>query len=284
MSELYLLTNAAESPSEIMPALGLLLHTVRTGPADMIAFEDALAADAILVDARHDLISARQLCQLVRRAAPQAPVLALMTEGGLAAVTAEWGADDVVLCSAGPAEFEARLRLAIGRQATALPATPDEIRSGELSIDEATYTARLRARVLDLTFKEFELLKFLAQHPGRVFTRAHLLQEVWGYDDFGGTRTVDVHVRRLRAKLGAEHESLIGTVRNVGYRFVPLQSGEDPRRGAAREAGPTTGRPPAPGEPAAGDQPTAGEEQFAGDEQFAEGPVAGLVPGTARRG
>jgi DNA-binding response OmpR family regulator len=73
---------------------------------------------------------------------------------------------------------------------------------------------------LDLTFKEFELLKFLAQHPGRVFTRAQLLQEVWGYDYFGGTRTVDVHVRRLRAKLGAEHDALIGTVRNVGYRFV----------------------------------------------------------------
>jgi DNA-binding response OmpR family regulator len=284
MSELYLLTNAAESPSEIMPALGLLLHTVRTGPADMIAFEDAVAADAILVDARHDLISARQLCQLVRRAAPQVPVLALMTEGGLAAVTAEWGADDVVLCSAGPAEFEARLRLAIGRQATALPTAPDEIRSGELSIDEATYTARLRARVLDLTFKEFELLKFLAQHPGRVFTRAHLLQEVWGYDYFGGTRTVDVHVRRLRAKLGAEHESLIGTVRNVGYRFVPLQSGEDKRRGAVREAGPATGGPPALGEPAAGDNSAAGDEQFAGDEQLAEGPAAGLVPGTARGG
>jgi DNA-binding response OmpR family regulator len=77
--------------------------------------------------------------------------------------------------------------------------------------------------VLDLTFKEFELLKFLAQHPGRVFTRAQLLQEVWGYDYFGGTRTVDVHVRRLRAKLGPEHEALIGTVRNVGYRFVPVK-------------------------------------------------------------
>jgi len=284
MSELYLLTNAAEPPSAILPALGLLLHTARTGPADMIAFEDAVAADAILVDARHDLISARQLCQLVRRAAPQVPVLALMTEGGLAAVTAEWGADDVVLCSAGPAEFEARLRLAIGRQATALPTAPDEIRSGELSIDEATYTARLRARVLDLTFKEFELLKFLAQHPGRVFTRAHLLQEVWGYDYFGGTRTVDVHVRRLRAKLGAEHESLIGTVRNVGYRFVPLQSGEDNRRSAVREAGPATGGPPALGEPAAGDNSAAGDEQFAGGEQFAEGPAAGLVPGTVRGG
>ena len=87
-------------------------------------------------------------------------------------------------------------------------------------IDEATYTARVRGRVLDLTFKEFELLKYLAQHPGRVFTRANLLTEVWGYDYFGGTRTVDVHVRRLRAKLGPEHDQLIGTVRNVGYRFV----------------------------------------------------------------
>jgi DNA-binding response OmpR family regulator len=94
------------------------------------------------------------------------------------------------------------------------------IRSGGVVIEEATYTARLDRRVLDLTFKEFELLKYLAQHPGRVFTRHQLLQEVWGYDYFGGTRTVDVHVRRLRAKLGPEHEALIGTVRNVGYRFV----------------------------------------------------------------
>jgi DNA-binding response OmpR family regulator len=71
---------------------------------------------------------------------------------------------------------------------------------------------------LDLTYKEFELLRFLSTHPSRVFTREQLLSEVWGYDYFGGTRTVDVHVRRLRAKLG-EMEQLIGTVRNVGYRF-----------------------------------------------------------------
>jgi len=242
MSELFLLTNAAEPPPEILPALGLLLHTVRTGPADMIALDDAAGADAILVDARRDLIPARRLCQLLHRAAPEAPVLAIMTEGGLAAVTAEWGTDDVVLHTAGPAEVEARLRLVIGRQATTAPTAPDEIRSGDLSIDEGTYTARLRARVLDLTFKEFELLKFLAQHPGRVFTRAQLLQEVWGYDYFGGTRTVDVHVRRLRAKLGPEHEALIGTVRNVGYRFVPLKSGgEDGRRGPLRDAEPGRG-------------------------------------------
>jgi len=87
-------------------------------------------------------------------------------------------------------------------------------------IDEATYTAKIGSRPLDLTFKEFELLKYLVQHPGRVFSREQLLQEVWGYDYFGGTRTVDVHVRRLRAKLGPENETLIGTVRNVGYRFV----------------------------------------------------------------
>ena len=111
-----------------------------------------------------------------------------------------------------------------------------EVRSGELIIDEAAYSARLNGRVLDLTFKEFELLKFLAQHPRRVFTRSQLLQEVWGYDYFGGTRTVDVHVRRLRAKLGAENETLIGTVRNVGYRFVPAKPDGCPRRTEDRHA------------------------------------------------
>jgi DNA-binding response OmpR family regulator len=113
--------------------------------------------------------------------------------------------------------------MALGRMAAAKdPHDPEAhiIRSGEVVVDEATYTAKLGRRVLDLTFKEFELLKYLVQHPGRVFTREQLLQEVWGYDYFGGTRTVDVHVRRLRAKLGPENESLIGTVRNVGYRFV----------------------------------------------------------------
>ena len=229
MSELLLLTGALEPAPEVLPSLGLLLHTVRVGPPEVAALADAPPADAILVDARRDLAQARGLCLQLRTASLDAPLLAVVTEGGLAAVTAEWGADDVILHTAGPAEVEARLRLAIGRKATLAPTTPDEIRSGDLAIDEATYTARLRSRALDLTFKEFELLKFLAQHPGRVFTRAHLLQEVWGYDYFGGTRTVDVHVRRLRAKLGAEHEALIGTVRNVGYRFVPAKAGDEGR-------------------------------------------------------
>ena len=260
MSELLLLTSAAEPPGEILPAIGLLLHTVRSGPADAAALADPPVADAVLVDARRDLVRARELCRLLRATGIEVPLLAVLTEGGLAAVTADWGTDDVILNTAGPAEVEARLRLAVGRQASAAPAAPDEIRSGDLAIDEATYSARLRSRALDLTFKEFELLKFLAQHPGRVFTRAHLLQEVWGYDYFGGTRTVDVHVRRLRAKLGAEHEALIGTVRNVGYRFVPLKPEEG--RGHQRATG--TGAPGdgAPAEPARGEdggpRPAAG--------------------------
>jgi DNA-binding response OmpR family regulator len=239
LSDLLLLTGAAEPAAEILPSLGLLLHNVRVAPAEAPSLADSPPADAVLVDARRDLAQAKILCHLLRNASMDGPLLIIVTEGGLAAVTAEWGADDVILHTAGPAEVEARLRLAIGRQASVVPATPDEIRSGDLAIDEATYTSRLRGRPLDLTFKEFELLKFLAQHPGRVFTRAHLLQEVWGYDYFGGTRTVDVHVRRLRAKLGVEHEALIGTVRNVGYRFVPAKGGEDGR--AAHGAFPRPG-------------------------------------------
>ncbi|RKS80001.1 DNA-binding response OmpR family regulator [Motilibacter peucedani] len=221
MASVLLLTNALQPSAEVLPALGLLLHSVRVAPAEASALLDVPPVDIVLLDARRDLPHARATCRLLRTTGLSSPLLLVVTEGGLAAVTADWGMDDVVLESAGPAEVEARLRLAAGRAgAPAESELPSEIRSGELSIDEATYVAKVRNRVLDLTFKEFELLKFLAQHPGRVFTRAQLLQEVWGYDYFGGTRTVDVHVRRLRAKLGADHEALIGTVRNVGYRFV----------------------------------------------------------------
>jgi DNA-binding response OmpR family regulator len=206
----------------VLPALGLLTHTVRILPAEATALLDSPDCDVVIVDARRELASARSLCRVLRTTGIGTPLLAVLTEGGLAGLTAEWGLDDVLLDSAGPAEVEARLRLAVGKLAAGAVAedVPLEIKTGDLSIDEGTYTARVRNRVLDLTFKEFELIKYLAQHPGRVFTRAQLLQEVWGYDYFGGTRTVDVHVRRLRAKLGVEHEALIGTVRNVGYRFV----------------------------------------------------------------
>jgi DNA-binding response OmpR family regulator len=220
VATLLLLTNAPGSSAEVLPTLSLLGHTVRVLPLEAAVLVDAPPADVVILDARRDLVAARATSRVLRTTGASAPLLAVVTEGGLAAVAADWGLDDVMLDTAGPAEVEARIRLALGRASAQHAPATEEIRSGDLAIDEATYQARVGTRPLDLTFKEFELLKYLAQHPGRVFTRAQLLQEVWGYDYFGGTRTVDVHVRRLRAKLGPERESLIGTVRNVGYKFV----------------------------------------------------------------
>lgn len=219
MSTLLLLTGGPST--DVLPALGFLLHQVRTAPLEASALIDAPDSDTVLVDGRRDLAQAWDVCRVLRSTGTDRPLLAVVTEGGLAAVTAEWGIDDVLVDTASPAEVEARLRLAAGRFAAAGTAPEaGEIRAGGLAIGAETYTARLRGSPLDLTFREFELLRYLAQHPGRVFTREQLLLEVWGYDYFGGTRTVDVHIRRLRAKLGAEHEGLIGTVRGVGYRFV----------------------------------------------------------------
>ncbi|MGI8882398.1 MAG: winged helix-turn-helix domain-containing protein [Jatrophihabitans sp.] len=236
---IILLTAAAQPTTEVLPALGLLTHRVTVLPSDPAALLTAPDADVVVLDARRDLTQARAFTRVLRAAETPVPVLAVLSEGGLVALSAEWQVDDVVLDTAGPAELDARLRLAIARSTVAAEqdAEPDVIRVGDLVIDETTYTAKLRAGTLDLTYKEFELLKFLAQQPGRVFTRARLLQDVWGYDYFGGTRTVDVHVRRLRAKLGTEHEALIGTVRNVGYKFVrPAGIREETRPAAPVEA------------------------------------------------
>jgi len=232
VSHLLLLTRSTQSSAEVLPALALLPHQVRILPAEASALLDAPPCDAVLVDGRMDLAQTRSLTRVVRTTGIECPLILILTEGGLAVVAADWGMDDVILTTAGPVELEARLRLAMGRVTAGLAGDESHvISSSGLVVDDAAYTAKLENRSLDLTFKEFELLKFLAQHPGRVFTRQQLLQEVWGYDYFGGTRTVDVHVRRLRAKLGTDNETLIGTVRNVGYRFVATRA--EPARDTA---------------------------------------------------
>lgn len=218
MSSLLVLTSSA---TDVLPSLGLLSHKVTVIAPEVSSLLNAPSADCLIVDARTDLPSARSLCRVLATTGLGMPMIAVVTEGGLMGVNAEWGIDDVVLTSAGPSEVEARIRLAVGKRDVANHDHSHELQAGELVIDEHSYTAKVSGRLLDLTFKEFELLKFLVQHPGRVFTRAQLLQDVWGYDYYGGTRTVDVHVRRLRAKLGPEYEYFVGTVRNVGYRFVP---------------------------------------------------------------
>lgn len=230
MSRVLLLTNTSGASAEVLPALGLLQHQVRIMPAEASILVDAPDMDVVLVDARRELPAAKSLTTLLTSTGLGCPVIAIATEGALSAVSADWGIDDVILDTAGPAEVDARIRIAIGRYLALItsndPST-GEIRTGDVVINENSYTARIKGRALDLTFKEFELLKYLAQHPGRVFSRAQLLQEIWGYDYFGGTRTVDVHIRRLRSKLGPEFESIIGTVRNVGYRFTLPSAGKE---------------------------------------------------------
>jgi DNA-binding response OmpR family regulator len=201
---------------EVLPALGLLSHRVRQVASSTTALLNAPASDLIFLDARRDLVGAKALCKILASTGNSTPIVLVLTEGGLTAITGDWGVDDVILEGAGPAEADARIRLAVDRRSN--DPAQSKIQTSGVTIDEASYSAKVHGRSLDLTFKEFELLRFLATHPSRVFTREQLLSEVWGYDYFGGTRTVDVHVRRLRAKLG-DSESLIGTVRNVGYRF-----------------------------------------------------------------
>jgi DNA-binding response OmpR family regulator len=222
MAKILMLTNSTGASADVLPALGLLQHDVRILPAEASVLVDAPITDCIIIDARRELPTVKSFTKLITTTGVSTPLIIVTTEGGLSAINADWGITDVILDTAGPAEVDARIRIVIGKDAiNQLAKNPSlkEIRSGDVVIDEDSYTAKIKGRTLDLTFKEFELLKYLAQHPGRVFSRSQLLQEIWGYDYFGGTRTVDVHIRRLRSKLGPEFESVIDTVRNVGYRF-----------------------------------------------------------------
>lgn len=127
--------------------------------------------------------------------------------------------DDFCLTPFHPTEFEARVRHLMWSTTGDMEARTDLVEYGALVLNLETYQATIATRPLDLTYMEYELLKFLAQNPGKVFTREILLSRVWGYEYYGGARTVDVHIRRLRAKLGEEYANLIATVRSVGYRF-----------------------------------------------------------------
>lgn len=220
MTHIVLLSDSSVRSADVLPSLDLLNHRVvsfslSTGVAQL----DAEQAELVMVDATRDLVGARNTAQLLKSTGLEIPLIMVLTEGGMAAVASSWMVNDIILNTAGPAELEARIRLVCAQVEEAQESDESVIRCGAVVIDEASYSARLSGSPLNLTYKEFELLKFLAQHTGRVFTRAQLLSEVWGYDYYGGTRTVDVHIRRLRSKLGREHEHLISTVRNVGYSF-----------------------------------------------------------------
>lgn len=225
--QLLVLTDRAGGARSLLPSLEFLAHTVVEGPVDATRVRGLQDVDAVLVDATTDLAVAMSVCRSVSAHELRRPLVLVASDATLAALKVTWGFDDWMLSTAAPAELETRLRLAVDTVARDTHEPTASV--GDLVVDEESYQVRLRGDVLDLTFKEFELIKAMASAPNRVFTRDLLLQEVWGYDYFGGSRTVDVHVRRLRAKFGPEYEQLIQTVRGVGYKLVPRQSGE--RRG-----------------------------------------------------
>jgi DNA-binding response OmpR family regulator len=169
MATLLLLTNDMHAAAEILPALELLPHQVKVAQAEATALLDAPAADVILLDARRDLVGARSLCRLMETTGKESPLLVIVSEGGLAALSADWGFDDLLLATSGPAEVDVRLRLAMNPN-TASAGEP-LIQTGNIVIDEAGYSAKLNGAQLDLTYTEFELLKYLAQHPGRLLRR-----------------------------------------------------------------------------------------------------------------
>ena len=181
---------------------------------------EELQPSVILVDLIARWPQVVDLCQrwLSTRGERPVPLVGLVAADRVGELEPHWGLDDFLVYPGSTAELSTRLKVLLYRFEPAGPL--NGLRLGDLSIDFDRYEVTLRNESLYLTFKEYELLKFLVTHPDRVFSREALLTQVWGYDYFGGTRTVDVHVRRLREKLGPRYGDLIQTVRQVGYRFV----------------------------------------------------------------
>jgi len=215
MAALVLLSD--RSPAEALPALGDLRADLKHQPLDVSSLDHILAIDAVavLVDAGENAPQAWTVLLTLRDRGAPVPAVVIVGRDVLERYPWHEVAEEFVF--SGAAEAELRVRLAMLRRRSGA-SDGTIVRLGPLAIDTDSYRVTVAGRPLDLTFKEFELLRFFAERSGRVLTRPTLLREVWGYDFYGGTRTVDVHVRRLRAKLGPEHEHLIETVRGVGYR------------------------------------------------------------------
>ena len=179
------------------------------------------AIDMVLVDA--DGLSASSWFSLKSEQLPKIksavhlPVIVIMPRGILDGVDSNFEIDDFVVRPFNLSELVARIGRILNRTNNA--GNQDSVRRGDLVIDLAKCEVSVSGRLVVLTFKEYELLKFLMRHKGKVFTREALLNEVWGYDYYGGDRTVDVHIRRLRSKIENADHTFISTVRNIGYKF-----------------------------------------------------------------
>ncbi len=209
------------SPHRVLPAATTLGADLKVEPpsSESLARLPDLGPDLLVADGVEDAARIHELLGVLASAGSPVPILAVISRDDLDRLAWASVADEFVFPEVSEAELRLRLAMLTARRGEAGEAVA---RLGPVAINVESYQVTAGGRVLDLTFKEFELLRFLSEHRGRVFSRAKLLQEVWGYDFYGGTRTVDVHVRRLRAKLGPEHEHLIETVRGVGYRAADI--------------------------------------------------------------
>jgi DNA-binding response OmpR family regulator len=226
MATLMLLSDRAAE--DVLPALGAALSgsgtDVKLEPLSARSLDVVIQAapEALVVDAAENPGQGHAVLVAAASRTASLARVAVIERNDLDRLPWATVADEIVFPSAPAAEIAVRLEILRRRSG---PTEGEVIRLGPLALDEASFQVSLAGRVLDLTFKEFELLRYLASRPGRVLTRPALLREVWGYDFYGGTRTVDVHVRRLRSKLGPANEHLIQTVRGVGYRAAeePLE-------------------------------------------------------------
>jgi DNA-binding response OmpR family regulator len=174
------------------------------------------AVDAYIIEAAAQVELTRRLIESPGRSSKAALIL-ILRHDQLASVDVAWPIDDFLTLPVAPAELSLRLRRAIWHK-TGID-SDNSLSYGDLVLDLANYKVFVAEQPVTLTFKEFELLRFLMTNRGKVFTREALLNRVWGYEYYGGARTVDVHIRRLRSKIETGASVYIETVRNVGYRF-----------------------------------------------------------------
>ena len=177
-------------------------------------------ADVLVVDAEGCRLEPGRACSLIHRdrTLKTLPLILLVTEEQLKRLEFSWGADDYLTLPLSAIRLAQRVRFLLWKLNKV--EVKNGLQVGRLAVDFERYEVHLDGEPVELTYKEFELLKFLATHPGKVLSREVLLDKVWGYDYYGGTRTVDVHIRRLRAKIETGDRAFIQTIRNVGYKFL----------------------------------------------------------------
>ena len=224
MYHLFLLVNHVGAPNAQADATGVLADAIiRAGMSCQVGIEleqlderGAKSPDAVVLDmASLGETDARRYVELCHNR--KLPVLAAVPRDAVTGYDPSINPDELVVWPVSGEELTTRVKQAIYRLSG--PAGPKAFKVGDLAIDLERYDVTVAGRRVALTYKEFQLLVLLASNPGRVYTREALLSQIWGYDYLGGTRTVDVHIRRLRSKVESPGHSFVETIWNVGYRF-----------------------------------------------------------------